>query len=62
MKECENLTLGEHLLLGRYLKHEIGYTQFFFLNHITIMYIILQNDFHEFKLKFFFEKITSEPP
>ena len=29
MKECENLTLGEHLLLGCYLKHEIGYTQFF---------------------------------
>ena len=30
MKECENLTLGEHLLLGSYLKHEIGYTQFCF--------------------------------
>ena len=29
MKTCENLTLEEHLLLGRYLKHEIGYTQFF---------------------------------
>ena len=29
MKECENLTLGEHLLLWRYLKQEIGYTQFF---------------------------------
>ena len=28
MKECENLTLGEHLLFGRYLKYEIGYTQF----------------------------------
>ena len=35
MKECENLTLAEHLLLGRYLKHEIGYTQFFLkqVNH-----------------------------
>ena len=29
MKVCENLTLGEHLLLGRYLKHELCYTQFF---------------------------------
>ena len=29
MKECENVILGEHLLLGRYLKHEIGYTHFF---------------------------------
>ena len=28
MKKCENLILGEHLLLGRYLKHENGYTRF----------------------------------
>ena len=48
MKKCENLALGEHLLMGRYLKHEIGNT-LFFKNHIVIMYSILQNDFHEFK-------------
>ena len=57
MKTCENLTLGEHLLLGRYLKYEIGYTQFFFeKNHIVIMYSIMQNDFHAFKLKIILKK------
>ena len=53
-KECENLTLGEHLLLGCYLKHEVGYTQFF-LKKSHCDNIILQNDFHEFKFNFFWK-------
>ena len=51
---CENLTLGEHLFSGRYLKHEIGYTQFFIKSRIVIMHSTLQNDFPEFKWNFFF--------